>query len=156
VVAAGLLVLGVVDIRLFVSLEEEAGVVAFPPPGLQTRHAVSPRSLASVSVAAHPVCAYRQVDRWYFAPVLVTNTLFSDCAEAETETNRRMEISRNRNAGIIGGINGLQSGGSKVGLSKDVKAKDKKNTLYRVFLGVKGRKLRRKSGFLGGSVKFLI
>jgi len=52
-----------------------------------------------------------------------------------------MEIKRNRNAGIIGGINGLQSGGREVGLSKDVKAKYKKNTLYRVFLGVKREKL---------------
>jgi hypothetical protein len=44
----------------------------------------------------------------------VTNTLLSDCAEAETEANRRMEIRRNRNAGIIGWINGLQSGGSEL------------------------------------------
>jgi len=56
--AAGLLVLGVVDLRLFVSVEEElAGVVALPPPGLQTKQGVSPRSLASVSVASHPVSA---------------------------------------------------------------------------------------------------
>jgi len=45
------------------------------------------------------------------------------------------------------GINGLQSGGSKVGPSKNGKAKDKKNTLYRVFLGVKGRKLSTSSSF---------
>jgi len=58
VVAAGLLALGVVDFRLFVSVEEElAGVAALPPPGLHTKQAVSPRSFASVSVAAHPVCA---------------------------------------------------------------------------------------------------
>jgi len=35
----------------------------------------------------------------------------------------------------------LQSGGREVGGNKNGKAKDKKNTLYRVFLGVKGRKL---------------
>jgi len=56
------------------------------------------------------------VERWYFAPVLVTNTLLSDCAEAETKVKRRMEIRRNRNAGIIEGINGLQSGGREVGI----------------------------------------
>jgi len=48
----------------------------------------------------------------------VTNTSLSDCAEAETEAKRRMEIRRNRNAGIIGWINGLQSGGSGVGETK--------------------------------------
>jgi hypothetical protein len=56
--AAGLLVLGVVDLRLFVSVEEELGLVPLSaPPGLHTRHAVSPLSFASVSVAAQPVCA---------------------------------------------------------------------------------------------------
>lgn len=61
VVAAGLLELGVVDLRLFVSVEDELpGVEELPPPVLQTKHAVSPRSLASESVAAQPVCAYRQ------------------------------------------------------------------------------------------------
>jgi hypothetical protein len=48
----------------------------------------------------------------------VTITLLSDCAEAKTEAKRRMEIRRNRNAGIIEGINGLQSGGSEVGKAK--------------------------------------
>ena len=86
VVAAGLLALGVVDFRLFVSVEEElAGEVALPPPGLQTRQAVRPRSFASVSVASHPVCAYQQVERWYFAPVLVTKTLDSVWAQTPEE-----------------------------------------------------------------------
>jgi hypothetical protein len=58
VVAAGLLVLGVVDLRLFAFVEEElAEVEALPPPGLHTRHAVSRLSFASVSVASHPVSA---------------------------------------------------------------------------------------------------
>ncbi|MBN7800140.1 hypothetical protein J0A67_04665 [Algoriphagus aestuariicola] len=61
--------------------------------------------------SSSPVC----VARWYLTPVLVTNTLLTDCAEAETDAKRRMEIRRNRNAGIIGGINRLQSGGREVG-----------------------------------------
>jgi hypothetical protein len=44
----------------------------------------------------------------------VTNTLLSDCAEAETYVNGRIVIKRNRNAGIIGGINGLQIGGREL------------------------------------------
>jgi len=48
----------------------------------------------------------------------VTNTLLSGCAEAETEAMRRMEIRRNRNAGIIRWINGLQSGGREVGIPR--------------------------------------
>jgi hypothetical protein len=48
----------------------------------------------------------------------VTNTLLSDSAEAEMEAKRRMEISKNRSARIIGGINGLQVGGSDVGRPK--------------------------------------
>jgi hypothetical protein len=44
----------------------------------------------------------------------VINTLLSGCAEAETEAMRRKEIRRNRNAEIIGGINGLQVGGSEL------------------------------------------
>lgn len=99
-----------------------AEVVALPPPGLHTRHAVSALSFASVSVATHPVC----VERWYFAPDLVTNTLLSDCAEAETEAKRRTEIRRNRNAGIIGWIKGLQSGGSEVGIPRKQKTRTKK------------------------------
>ena len=58
VVAARFHIFGVVDLRLFVSAEEElVGVLVLPPPGLHTRHAVSFLSLASVSVASQPVCA---------------------------------------------------------------------------------------------------
>lgn len=58
VVDAGLLVLGVVDLRLFVSVEDEVGGVAeLPPPGLQNRPAVSPFSFASVIVDPHTICA---------------------------------------------------------------------------------------------------
>ena len=42
------------------------------------------------------------------------------CAEAEADASRRIELRRNRNAGIIGWINGLQIGGSElVRLRKD-------------------------------------
>jgi hypothetical protein len=56
----------------------------------------------------------------------VTNTLLSDSAEAEMEAKRRMEISKNRNARIIGWINGLQIGGSQlVALRKGILGRKK-------------------------------
>lgn len=50
-----------VDFKELVEVEEE--VLALPPPGLHTKQAVNPLSLASGSVAGHPVFAYRQLDR---------------------------------------------------------------------------------------------
>jgi hypothetical protein len=51
-------------------------------------------------------------------PIFVSNTLLPNCVELETDAKRGMEIKRYRTAGIIGWINGLQSGGGEVSRAK--------------------------------------